>query len=74
MQSQITRVWIFNGESSHLPNAVFLNLELAEKWIREKAVSGILTAYPLDIALPTCVTTNFNSTFEQTILKTIIST
>jgi hypothetical protein len=51
MSSQITHVWIFNGEQSHLPSAVFLNLELAETWIKEKEVSGILTAYPINTSV-----------------------
>jgi hypothetical protein len=35
--SQIMQVWIFNGEQSHLPSAVFLNLELAEKMDKGKS-------------------------------------
>ena len=27
---------------------MFFNLELAEKWIKEKGVSGLLTAYPVN--------------------------
>ena len=48
---QIMQVWIFNGEQSYLPSAVFLNLELAEKWVKENRVSGILTAYPINTSV-----------------------
>jgi hypothetical protein len=51
MSSQITHVWVFNGEQSHLPNAVFLSLELAETGIKKKGVSGILTAYPINTSV-----------------------
>ena len=46
--SPITKIWVFNGERAFLPSAVFLTLELAEQWIKEKQVSGLLTAYPVN--------------------------
>ena len=48
MSSPITQIWVFNGEENSLPSAVFLNFELATKWIKEKGVSGLLTAYPVN--------------------------
>jgi hypothetical protein len=40
-------VWIFNGGAS-IPAGVFTTRELAEKWIAENRLSGLLTRYPLD--------------------------
>lgn len=42
------RVWVFNGERARFPAAVFTNRESAERWISDNALSGVLTAYPLD--------------------------
>ena len=41
-------VWVFQGEGGRFPGGVFTTRELAEKWIKERRLSGILTAYPLD--------------------------
>jgi len=40
-------VWVFVGEGSRLPSAVFSTKESAETWIERHRVSGILTAYPV---------------------------
>jgi hypothetical protein len=45
------RAWVFQGEGATLPCAVFTDLNLAENWIAENSVSGLLTAYPLDQSL-----------------------
>lgn len=42
------QVWVFNGEQSTLPSGVFSTRDLAEAWIAQHKLSGILTAYPLD--------------------------
>jgi hypothetical protein len=42
-----TYVWVFNGEGSRFPSAVFASKEDAERWIAASGVSGVLTAYPL---------------------------
>jgi hypothetical protein len=44
-------VWVFNGPRGHLPAAVFKELEIAERWIEENKLSGLLTLYPLDTSL-----------------------
>jgi hypothetical protein len=45
------RVWVFSGESSRFPSAVFRSRDAAEAWIRSHGVSGMLTAYPLDVGV-----------------------
>jgi hypothetical protein len=42
-------VWIFNGEGRGLPSGVFSTRERAEAWISQHGLSGILTAYPVDM-------------------------
>jgi hypothetical protein len=46
--SDIQTVWVFNGARAQFPSAVFTIRELAEKWIRDNKLTGILTRYPLD--------------------------
>lgn len=41
-------VWVFKGEGADFPAAVFSERRLAESWIDEHKVSGVLTEYPLD--------------------------
>jgi hypothetical protein len=43
-------VWVFNGDGKALafPGGVFSSREKAEAWIRANALSGVLTAYPID--------------------------
>lgn len=44
-------IWVFNGAGSSIPNGVFTQRALAEKWIVENEVTGILTKYPLDMGV-----------------------
>jgi hypothetical protein len=44
-------VWVFQGERSRFPSAIFSRLELAEQWIQTQKVTGILTKYPIDISV-----------------------
>lgn len=44
----LEQVWVFMGEGTVHPCAVFTTLDRAEQWIAKSQVSGILTAYPLD--------------------------
>jgi hypothetical protein len=44
-------VWLFSGISSQFPSAVFRTREAADAWIRRHGVSGVLTAYPLDLGV-----------------------
>ncbi|WP_420864642.1 DUF7710 domain-containing protein [Deinococcus radiopugnans] len=37
------------GRNSSFPAGVFSSQELAEAWIRQRQLSGTLTAYPLDV-------------------------
>jgi hypothetical protein len=45
------RVWVFNGVQSNFPSGVFLTREVAEFWVRKYALTGTLTAYPLDVGM-----------------------
>jgi hypothetical protein len=49
--SDETIVWVFCGQSSRFPSAIFLSKELAEAWITSNSLSGVLTAYPVDISV-----------------------
>jgi len=42
------RVWVFQGSGSRNVLACFSGKENAERWIRQHALSGLLTAYPID--------------------------
>jgi len=44
-------VWVFNGAKAKLPAGVFRSREEAEAWIHMRRVSGVLTRYPLGIAV-----------------------
>jgi hypothetical protein len=41
-------VWVFNGNNSSFPSGIFSTRELAENFIIEYKLSGVLTLYPLD--------------------------
>ncbi len=45
------KVYIFNGANSHLPNAVFKEYGLASSWIEANKLTGLLTAYPVDVSV-----------------------
>jgi hypothetical protein len=45
---QITTVWVFNGVNGRFPGAIFTSKQLADDWIAEHLLSGVLTLYPLD--------------------------
>lgn len=51
MIKKIEQIWVFNGPNSRFPSGVFLDKEIAEKWINKYNLSGILTAYPADIGV-----------------------
>ena len=42
------RIWVFQGSGSRNVSACFSGKENAERWIRQYALSGLLTAYPID--------------------------
>jgi hypothetical protein len=46
---EIKFVWVFNGEKSNLPSAVFSSREVAEDCIRRISLTGLLTKYPVDM-------------------------
>lgn len=43
-------VWVFNGERSQLPSAVFSSREKAEQWIQDNRLNGLLTLFPVDMS------------------------
>lgn len=44
-------VFVFNGENARLPSGVFADYITAEKWISHYLLSGILTAYPVNVGV-----------------------
>ncbi|MCF6442920.1 hypothetical protein L1077_26200 [Pseudoalteromonas luteoviolacea] len=41
-------VWIFNQNNTGFSGGVFSELGLAEQWIKENVLTGVLTEYPLN--------------------------
>jgi len=41
-------IWFFHSAGAQFSGGVFSAIELAESWILENKLSGVLTAYPLD--------------------------
>jgi len=41
-------VWVFVGSNSKFPSGIFQDKKLAQKWISEKALTGTLSAMPLN--------------------------
>lgn len=44
-------VWVFSGEKSHYPSAIFAEKSEAERWISQMKLSGTLTKYPVGISV-----------------------
>ena len=55
---EFKQMWVFNGARSTFPAGVFSTLEHAEEWIRERGLSGVVTAYPLDVGVYDWALTN----------------
>ena len=51
-------VWVFNGNKSKFPGAIFTSREKAEIWIKSDSLEGILTKYPLDVSVYDWATVN----------------
>lgn len=49
--SHAESVWAFNGARSTFPSGIFLSREAAEEWIRQHALTGTLTQYPLNVGM-----------------------
>lgn len=47
--AQQLMVWIFSGHQGRLPGGVFSAIAHAEPWIARHKLTGVLTAYPLDV-------------------------
>jgi hypothetical protein len=43
-------VWVFHGEGAQFACAVFRTKDAAVGWIGSQGVSGVLTAYPVDVS------------------------
>lgn len=48
MAEESGSVWVFLGEDGRWPSAVFSARNLAERWIGDNGLTGLLTEYPLD--------------------------
>jgi len=44
----IDYVWVFSGSGGVFPSGVFIDIEKAEKWIKQNNLTGVLTKYPLN--------------------------
>lgn len=44
-------IWIFTAPKAQFPAGAFSQREKAEAWIRQHKLSGMLTAYPVDVGL-----------------------
>ena len=51
MATNQEQVWVFHGEDAKLASAVFRSKAAAAEWIAEHRLSGLLTAYPLDVSV-----------------------
>ena len=51
MQEFENPVWIFHGVNAQFAGAVFTKRDIAERWIAEHNLSGILTKYPLNVGV-----------------------
>lgn len=47
----IDRVWVFIGTGAKFPSGVFSSKKNGEQWITDNKLSGVLTEYPMDIAI-----------------------
>jgi uncharacterized protein (DUF433 family) len=47
----LTFVWVFDGHNARFPSAVFSTFEVANEWITDNSLSGVLTKYPVDISV-----------------------
>jgi hypothetical protein len=44
-------VWVVKGEKASFPAGIFSSLDLAERWIAHRRLTGTLTLYPVDIGV-----------------------
>jgi hypothetical protein len=44
-------IWVFHSAGAQFSGGVFSTIELAESWILENKLSGLLTAYPIDFGV-----------------------
>lgn len=49
--SEYQNAWVFNGAPRQPVSGVFSSMVLAEEWIHSNKLSGLLTAYPIDIGV-----------------------
>jgi len=49
--SDFDYIWIFSGQGSWSPTAVFETYEEADRWIRENKLIGYLSEYPIGISV-----------------------
>ncbi len=51
MNTPETFIYVFSGNNSGMPNAVFSEINLAKEWIKKHELSGILSFYPLNTGI-----------------------
>ena len=44
-------VWIFHGAGSRFASGVFTDKTIAERWIIQNRLTGVLTKYPINISV-----------------------
>ena len=49
-QTATSIVWVFHAEGAQFASAVFSTRARAEEWIANHELTGILTAYPVDVS------------------------
>lgn len=48
---KFSAVWLFLGEDARHSSGVFTEREIAEEWIVENDLTGVLTSYPLNVPI-----------------------
>lgn len=51
MKQKDNAIWIFHGAGGRFASAAFKDFNKAETWISNHKLTGILTAYPIDIGV-----------------------
>ena len=49
--SQYNYLWLFQGDGSDCANGIFTTKDLAEKYIKEYSLSGMLMKLPLNVSV-----------------------
>lgn len=47
----LKKVWVFSGSGSFFPCGIFSDKDKATEWILKRELTGVLTAYPMDVGV-----------------------